>query len=188
MKISARNAGRWAFLLAASVVAQSTLPVWTKASQQQAEAQIAKRIDEMRRGENLPPLKRIKASESEVKLVCTAALTGSEVHDPMLGNLHTYVTDDLNISNEDLALVALGTSGTPDHAKHWRVYSDKNWPRYSVVVLLDRTSKAGRPIYRVGLARRPSALNELIAPLTGDNPMTDGSDWKKQVAPPCAAH
>ncbi len=146
MKSGALNVGRRAFLLAASVVAQSTLPVWTKASQQQAEAQIAKRIDEMRRGENLPPLKRIDASQSEIKLVCTAALTDSEVHDPMLGNLHSYVTDDLNISNEDPALVALGTSRTPDHVKHWRVYSDKNWPRYSVVVLLDRNSRTGRPV------------------------------------------
>ena len=33
-------------------------------SQQQAEAQLAKRIDDMRKGANLPPLRRTKASES----------------------------------------------------------------------------------------------------------------------------
>ena len=188
MKNSAPSACMWAFLLAAPVAAQSSQPVWTMASKQQAEAQIGKRIDETRRGANLPPLKRIKASESEVELVCTAALTGSEVHDPMLSNLHTYVTDDLNIGNEYLTLVALGTSGTPDSGKRWRVYSDKSWPRFSVVVLLDSTSNTDHPVYRVGLARRPSAFDEHIAPLTGDNPAKDGSDWKKQVAPPCIAH
>jgi hypothetical protein len=188
MKIRAQEAFRLAFLLAAPAMAQSAPPVWTLASQQQAEAQIVKRIDETRRAANLPPLKSVKASESEIELVCTAALTGSEVHDPMLGNLHTYVTGDLNTSNELVTLVALGTSGTPDGSSRWRVYSDESWPRFSVVVLLDSTRKADHPMYRVGLARRPSAFDESIAPLTGDNPVRDGSDWKKQVAAPCVAH
>jgi hypothetical protein len=179
---------RWVFLLTSATLAQSAPPVWTIASQQQAEAQITKSIDETRRVAGLAPLKRIKASESEVELVCTAALTGNEVHNPLLGNLHTYVTDDLNSNNEYKTLVALGTSGAPNGGTRWRVYSDKNWPRFSVLVLLDSTSKAGHPIYRVGLARRPSAFTELIASLTGDNPVKDGSDWKKQVAPPCVAH
>ena len=188
MKSRAQGVFRLALLLAASARAQSASPAWTLASQRQAEAQVAQEIEEARRVANLPPLKRVEASESEIELVCTAALTGKEVHDPLLGNLHTYVTDDLNTNTEYMTLVALGTSGTPDGSSRWRVYSDKSCPRFSVVVQLDSTSKVDHPMFRVGLARRPSAINESIAPLTGDNPVRDGSDWKKQVAPACVAH
>jgi hypothetical protein len=180
-----QEASRLVLLLAASAMAQSTNPAWTLASQRRAEDQIAKRVDGARRSANLPPLKRVKASVSEVELVCTAALTGNEVHDPLLGNLHTYVTADLTADTEYIKLVALGTSGTPDGSPRWHVYSDKAWPRFSVVVLLDSTSKPELPMYRVGIARRPSGFSEAVAPMTGDNPAKDGKDWKKQVAPAC---
>ena len=188
MKIRVQNVLGWVCLWAAPAMAQSVRPAWTTTSQERAESQIAKLIDETRSAAGLPPLKRTKASESELELVCTAASTGKEVHDPMLSNLHTYVTDDLNTTNEYMMTVALGTSGPANGIARWRVYSDKTWPRFSVVVLLDSTTKADHPIYRVGLARRPSAFNEWIAPLTSDNPVKDASDWKKQVSPPCAAH
>jgi hypothetical protein len=153
--------------------------------QRTAEVEVERNLQTMRLSSGLPHLKRVPASESEVELTCTAAQTGQEVHDPELGNLRTYVTSDLAAQTEQLKLVALGTSQFPDGGPRRPVYSDKGWPRYSVVVFLDESSTPGHAFYRVGVARRPSAFAEWLAPISGDNPVKDAKEWKGQVVPAC---
>jgi len=153
--------------------------------QHAAEGEVERNLQAIRLSSGLPHLKRVPASESEVELTCTAAQTGQEVHDPELGNLRTYVTSDLAGQTEQLKLVALGTSQFPDGGPRRPVYSDKGWPRYSVVVFLDESSTPGHAVYRVGVARRPSAFAEWLAPISGDNPVKDAKEWKGQVVPAC---
>jgi len=138
----------------------------------------------MRTTAKLPELRRVTASAVEVQLVCTAARTGKEVFDPRFGGLETYVTVDLAAETEPLRTVALGTPWRADGGPRYSLYF-KDWPRYSVVVQLDRDSKPDHPIYVVGVARRPSAVAEFFAPITYDNPIEDSRDWKKQVGPAC---
>lgn len=153
--------------------------------QRAAEGEVERNLQAIRLSSGLPHLKRVPASESEVELTCTAAQTGQEVHDPELGNLRTYMTSDLAGQTEQLKLVALGTSQFPDGGPRRPVYSDKGWPRYSVVVFLDESSTPGHAVYRVGVARRPSAFAEWLAPISGDNPVKEAKEWKGQVVPAC---
>jgi hypothetical protein len=153
--------------------------------QRAAEGEVERSLQAIRLSSGLPHLKRVPASESELELTCTAAQTGQEVHDPELGNLRTYVTSDLASQTEQLKLVALGTSQFPDGGPRRPVYSDKSWPRYSVVVFLDESSTLGHTVYRVGVARRPSAFAEWLAPISGDNPVKDAKEWKGQVVTAC---
>lgn len=153
--------------------------------QHAAEDEVERTLQAIRLSSGLYRLKRVPASESELELTCTAAQTGQEVHDPELGNLRTYVTSDLASQPEELMLVALGTSQFHDGGPRRPVYSDKSWPRYSVVVFIDKASTPGHTVYRVGVARRPSAFAEWLVPITGDNPVRDGKEWKVQVVPAC---
>jgi hypothetical protein len=153
--------------------------------QHSAEDEIERHLQAIRLSSGLPRLKRVPASDSELELTCTAAQTGQEVHDPELGNLRTYVTSDLANQTEQLKLVALGTSQFPDGGPRRPVYSDKSWPRYSVVVFLDESSTPGHTVYRVGVARRPSAFAEWLSPISGDNPVKNAKEWKGQVVLPC---
>lgn len=150
-----------------------------------AENEVAKNLQSIRLSAGLPRLQRVPASDSELKLTCSAAYTDQNVYDPELNNLETYVTSNLMSQTEQLKLVALGTSQFPDGGPRRPVYSDKNWPRYSVVVFIDQSSKPGHTLYRVGVARRPSRFVEWIDPIAGDNPIQDRIDWKKQVVPAC---
>jgi hypothetical protein len=109
-----------------------------------AEDRVAQTLDAMRKEERLPRLKRQQPSREEVQLVCTAAVTGSAVHDPKFGTLDVYSTDDLSERPENLKVIAFGTSYDPQSATRYQVYSDKDWGRYAVVVYSSR-STSGRP-------------------------------------------
>jgi hypothetical protein len=158
----------------------------TTAAQRKAEDQVAAQLERIRTSAKLPKLKRVKPSVVDLQLVCTAARTGKEVHDPRFGGLETYVTHDLSAETESLRLVALGTSQPADGSPRYPVYSDKTWSRYSITVQLDRSSKPDNPVYTVGVIRRQSAFGELIAPITYDHPIRDSKDWKNQVDPACS--
>jgi hypothetical protein len=153
--------------------------------------QVAKRIETIRASAKLPPLKRVRASAEERELVCTAAITGRTVHDPKFGTLETYVTSDLLAEPESLKLVALGSTACqapercPEDGNRRKVYSDKNWGRFSIVVERNPDSAPDHPLYTVGVARHSSALMEFLAPLSFDNPVKDSRDWKAQVVPEC---
>jgi hypothetical protein len=152
-------------VLIVPLAAQSGNSTWTLASQRKAETQIANLVDATRKLANLPPLRRATATVSEMQLVCTAALAGKNVNDPMIGSLETYVTGKLDAVIESIQLVALGTFGSHDGAPRYRVYSDKDWPRFSVVVLVDQSSTPANLAYRIGIARRPTIsgdINEIL--------------------------
>jgi hypothetical protein len=148
-------------------------------------------LEAIRASAKLPPLKRVAPSVAERELVCTAAVTGRTVHDPVFGNLGTYVTRDLLAETEPLKVVALGTSAcrTPqpcaESDARYKVYSDKDSGRYSVIVERNPNSTPDQPVYTVGVARRASALKEFFAQITFDNPIKDSNEGKKQVAPEC---
>jgi len=108
----------------------------------------------------------------DFELVCTAALTGQKVGDPLFAGLATYVTNDLSAETETLKEITLGLP-------------KKKWPRYSVVVERNANSTPENPMYTVGVARRPSALLEFFAPLFFDVPFRGTNKWKEQVAPEC---
>jgi hypothetical protein len=74
----------------------------------------------------------------DLELVCTAALTGRKVGDPIFAGLETYSTDDLSAVIEPLKRV---TQDLPA----------KKWPRYSVIVELSANSKPEHPEYTGGL-------------------------------------
>ena len=158
---------------------------WSAASRRRAEDTVAARIESMRSAAGLSKLRRVRPSEADLQLVCTAAKTGKGVHDPAYGGLYTYVTGDLSAETERLRLVALGTSQGDKAGSRYEVYSDRNWPRYSVIVDLDRNSTPERPLYTVGVARRRSGLMEFWGPLSFDHPRKDANDWKEQVDPGC---
>jgi hypothetical protein len=158
-----------------SVYAQVTQPNasgWSPKSKQAAEDAVAKKLDEIRASANRPPLERVSPLVREVELVCTAALTGEKEGDPIWGGLYTYVTNDLSAETEALKKSTLGLPR-------------KQWPRYSVIVERNPNSTLENPAYTVGVARRPSALMELFAPLFFDVPFKGLNDWKKKVAPEC---
>jgi len=108
----------------------------------------------------------------DVQLVCTAALTGRKVGDPIFGGLATYLTNDPSEDTEVLKNITLGLP-------------QKKYPRYSVVVERNANSAPGNPSYTVGVARRPSASQEFFAPLFFDVPFKGMNEWKKEVAPEC---
>jgi hypothetical protein len=162
-------------VLTTSAYAQTTQPgasEWSSKSKRAAEDAIARKIEMIRASAKLPALKRVNPSMRELELVCTAALTGRTVGDPVMGGLETYATDDLSAETETLKELTLG-----------RPY--KKWPRYSVIVELSTNTKPEHPEYTVGVARRPSAALEFFAPLFFDVPFKGMNKWKKQVAPDC---
>ncbi len=164
-------------VLTISAYAQTTQPSASESSaklKRAAEDVVASKIVLMRATAKRPALKRVNPSVRELELVCTAALTGRKVGDPIFAGLETYVTDDLSAETEPLKELTLG-----------RFYPAKKWPRYSVIVELSANSKPEHPEYTVGVARRPSAALEFFAPLFFDAPFKGMNDWKKQVAPDC---
>ena len=170
---------RLAFLavLTISAYAQTTQPSaseWSAKSKRAAQDAVASTIEMMRAAAKRPALKRVNPSMRELELVCTAALTGRKVGDPIFGGLETYVTNDLSAETEPLKELTLG-----------RFYPARKWPRYSVIVELSANSKPEHPEYTVGVARRPSEALEFFAPLFFDVPFKGMNDWKKQVAPDC---
>lgn len=169
------------FAQAQPVIAQSST-----ARLPRAEEEVAQQIALRRRAAHLRPLKRVSATLSELQLVCTAALTGKNVKDTTDGNLFTYVTRDLSAETRILHLIALGMSGGSAGHPPYRVYSDQQSGRFSVIVMLDVSSTPETMLYRVGLARRPSRMVEFISPLTRDNPIKDSKDWKEEVTPACS--
>jgi hypothetical protein len=106
-----------------------------------AEDQVAKQFDAIRASAKLPELARITPTIEQVQLVCSAAISGKEVREPMFGGLTTYVTADPTISDERLRNVAVSLYG--QQLKHGT--------RYSIAVLLDRSSTADHPMYMVGV-------------------------------------
>ena len=174
-------------LLLTDAVPQSPIPQgnWTPKMEQSAELVVAKQVESIRTQDGLPRLKRSPATRELVQLVCTAAAKGSDVNEPKFGALETYVTDDLSAKTEPLKLIALGTADDAASGTRRRVFSDKDWPRYSVIVQLDLSSRPDAPRFRVGIVRRGSQFSEFIAPITFDHPVRDSNDWKELVAPQC---
>ena len=163
--------------LAISAYAQTTKPSaseWSAKSKRAAEDAVASKIEMMRAAAKRPTLERVNPSMRELELVCTAALTGQKVGDPVFAGLGTYVTDDLSVETEPLKELTLG-----------RFYPAKKWPRYSVIVELSANSEPEHPVYTVGVARRPSAALEFFAPLFFDVSFKGINKWKEQVAPDC---
>ncbi|MFZ0707208.1 MAG: hypothetical protein WAM71_16535 [Candidatus Korobacteraceae bacterium] len=150
---------------------------WSANSRQQAEDKVVHRIDEIRASAKLAPLKRVSPSVEESELVCTAALTGRKVTDPLYASLTTYVTSDPAAETDALKTIALGTE-----------YPDEKWPRYSVVVERNADDSTGKPLYTVGIARRVTSTKEFFAPLGCDVPFACMGKWKAQVAPECRRH
>jgi hypothetical protein len=164
-------------VLAISAYAQATQPSmikWSSQSRKTAEDVVASKIEMIRASAKRPALKRVNPSTKEFQLVCTAALTGRTVGEPVMGGLETYVTDDLSAETKPLIAQTLG----PD-------YSDEKWPKYSVIVELSANSTPEHPEYTVGVDRRPGAAMEFFAPLFFDMPFKGINDWKKQVVPDC---
>lgn len=164
-------------VLTISAYAQTTQPSaseWSAKSKRAAEDAVASRIEMMRAAAKRPALKRVNPSMRELELVCTAALTGRTIGDPVMGGLETYATDDLAAETEPLKEMTLG-----------RFYPAKKWPRYSVIVELSANRKPEHPEYAVGIVRRPSAALEFFAPLFYDVPFKGINKWKEQVAPDC---
>jgi hypothetical protein len=178
-----------------SLHAQSLQPGatdWPSTSRLEAEDTVANKINAVRSSAKLPPLKRASPSLRETELVCTAAVTGRKVGDPFFSNLSTYVTADLSAENEAVKMVALGSEvcrGKPPSCYEGNprrlVYSDRKWPRYSVIVERNKSSTPENPVYTVGVARRPSTLQEFFAPLEFDVPFKGMNEWKKEIAPEC---
>lgn len=146
-----------------------------------AQDRVAQAIDLMREKENLAKLKRQQPSKEEVQLVCTAA-AGASVHEPN-GTLQVYRTDDLSGLPEALKVIAFGTSYDPRTDRRYRVYSDKSWPSYDVVVY-SYVSANGNRSFTVGVSRH-SRMNDLFGWMAFDHPISDSTDWKKQIAPEC---
>ncbi|MFZ0969018.1 MAG: hypothetical protein WAN13_12145 [Candidatus Acidiferrales bacterium] len=157
-----------------SVYAQLTQPnasEWSPTSKRAAEDAVANKVAEIRASAKRPPLERVSPSVGEVELVCTTALTGRKVGDPIFGGLETYVTNDISAETEVL--------------KRTTLLPKKDWPRYSVIVERNPNSTPENTAYTVGVARRPSALAEFFAPLFFDVPFEGINKWKKEVAPQC---
>jgi len=164
-------------VLAISAYAQTPQPSvikWSSPSRKTAEDVVASKIEMIRASAKRPTLKRVNPSIKEFQLVCTAALTGRTVGDPVMGGLETYVTDDLSAETKPLLEQTL----RPD-------FSDEKWPKYSVIVELNANSTPEHPVYTVGVDRRPSTAMEFFAPLFFDMPLKGMNDWKKQVVPVC---
>jgi len=161
-------------ILANAQTPQPSASEWSAKSKRAAEDAVASRIETMRAAGKRLALKRVNPSLRELELVCTAALTGRKVGDPIFSGLETYVTNDLSAETEPLKELTLG-----------RFYPAKKWPRYSVIVELNANSNPEHPEYTVGVARRPSAALEFFAPLLFDEPFKGMNEWKKQVAPDC---
>lgn len=160
-------------VLTTSAYAQTTQPSaseWSWKSKRAAEDVVASKIRVIRAAANRPALKRVNPSTRELELVCTAALNGRTVGDPVMGGLETYETDELPAETKTLKELTLGQAF-------------KKWPRYSVIVELSSNSKPEHPVYTVGVARRPSVALELFAPLFFDVPFKGMNKWKERVAP-----
>jgi hypothetical protein len=162
-------------VLTISARAQTTQPSpsgWSAKSKRASEDAVASKVEMIQASAKRPPLKRVSPSTMDLELVCTAALTGQKVGDPIFAGLETYSTDDLTALIEPLKNVTLKLPA-------------KKWPRYSVIVELSANSKPEHPEYTVGVARRPSAVLEFFAPLFFDVPFKGMNEWKKRVAPDC---
>jgi hypothetical protein len=174
--VSKRFSGSFALLaLTVSLQAQSnqhSAADWPSKLKRAAEDAVANKIDEIRASANRPRLKRVSPSVMDVQLVCTAALTGRKVGDPIFAGLETYVANDPSTETESLKEITLGVP-------------KKELPRYSVIVERKANTAPENPTYTVGVARRPSALLEFFAPLFFDVPFKGINEWKKEIAPEC---
>jgi hypothetical protein len=148
-----------------------------------AQDRVAQLIDAMRQQDGLPTLKRRQPSKEEVQLVCTAAATSASVHEPKSGALEVYSTDDLSERAEPLKLIAFGTAYNPRSGTRYRVYSDKDWRSYEVVVY-SYAARNGTQQFTVGVSRH-SRIDDLFGWMAFDHPISDSTDWKKQIAPEC---
>ncbi|MBZ5491618.1 MAG: hypothetical protein LAO76_11870 [Acidobacteriia bacterium] len=166
-------------IMAMSLLAQTG--EWPLKSKRAAENVVANQVDALRRSEGLPLLHRVAPTLKQVQLVCTAAVTGKTIR---VDEFQTYVTRDLSAITEQLKLVSTGISIYSD-GSHVRVYSDKDWPRYSVAVQIVPNSPADHPAYAVAIERRNSSLTETLTPMTFDRPLENSRGWKKQIAPQC---
>ena len=153
---------------------QSSGTDWSSKSKAAAEDIVASKVETIRISANRSALKRVNPSQMDLELVCTAALTGRRVSDPLWSGLETYATTDLSVEPEALRKLLLG-----------RAYPTKKWPRYSVIVELSPNNKPGHPEYVVGVARRPSVAVEFFGPLFSDVPFEGMNKWKEQVVPQC---
>lgn len=148
-----------------------------------AQDRVAQMTDTMRQQHGLPKLKRRAASTEEVQLVCTAAVNGASVHEPRGGALEVYSTDDPSQISEPLKIIAFGTTYESRSGTRRLVYSDNEWPGYDVVVYA-HAGAGGARTFTVGVSRR-SRMNDFFGWMTFDRPVSDSTDWKKQIAPEC---
>ena len=173
-----RKSGLFAFVaLTVSLYPQGIqhpTPDWSPKSKQAAEDAIAQTVDQIRRSAGFPALRRVTPSRMDIQLVCTAAVTGRKVHDPLFAGLQTYLTNDPSAETEALKEITLE-----------RPKKGKEYSRYSVVVVRNANTSAENPTFTVGVARRPSASLEFFAPLFLDVPFKGMNEWKKEVAPEC---
>jgi len=148
-----------------------------------AQDRVAQLIDAVRQEDGLSRLKRRQPSKEEIQLVGTAAATSTSVHEPKFGAMEVYSTDDLSERAEPLKLVAFGTAYDPRSSTRYRVYSDKDWRSYDVVVY-SYAARNGTEQFTVGVSRH-SRTNDLFGWMAFDHLISDSTDWKKQIAPEC---
>ena len=170
------------------VYPQTTQPSgvdWSPKLRRAAENALVDKINDIRTSAKLPPLERASPSVEELELVCTAAFTGRKVGDPLFADLETYVTDDLSVETEPLKDAALGPEPCRGPRSWYPAYCHRKRPRYSVIIERNANSTPDKPVYTVGVARRPSAILEFFGPLMSDVPFKGMNEWKKQVVPEC---
>jgi hypothetical protein len=151
------------------------LPAQTPQRQTSAEKIVVETFVRMRHSAGLPALKVVQPSKAEVQLVCTAAATGKFAE---YGELIIYVTEDPGLESPELKRLATNKFGPTSE----NGFTDKEWPRFSVVVFLDSSSD-GRLRYRVGINRRVSRFGEVIDRFFAE----DYSAWKNEISPACKA-
>lgn len=152
------------------------LPAQTPLRQSSEEKKVVDTFVRIRASAGLPALKVVRPSKAEVQLVCTAAASGRLAE---YGELAIYVTEVPSLESPELKRLATNKFGPPDENGF---STDKEWPRFSVVVFLDSRSD-GRPKYRVGINRRVSRFGEMTDRFFAD----DYGAWKNEVAPACKA-
>jgi hypothetical protein len=160
-----------------------SLPV--RMSGSRGEDRVAQIIGQMRSQSGLIQLRRLTPSKEELQLVCTAAVTGKSLHEPMFGALQIYFADDVSEQAEALKVVALGSSLDSKTNTRYPVYADKDWGRFSVVVFAVQPSRNNSGTYAIGVARHASRMKELFSPMTFDHPVSNSEDWKMQIATEC---
>jgi hypothetical protein len=158
--------------------------------QRDAEDQVAKILDTERVSLKLKPLKRVRPTDFELQMTCTAALTNNtDIEHSGLASFQVYKTTDFEQTSDILYFIASGRR--KDWGESERAVFTNADSQYSTIVFRDPRGSTEKPVWFVGVSRHESNTKTWFGCIANEFTLNDSCWGYKQylkdiVAPACA--